>query len=363
MKTRPLRMASLLCSVGLALGVAACGGGGGGGDGHSDALPESFPVAGTLYYAPTSGDAKVPHIFSRSGELSMLYQTGTSFVERRLTSGTEQTIDVPLNFTDTITVTDYSVSENGMAWSQGGTASYYSPWLEDATLTAQTTNLVPGVCLTEDAEGARVMLGLTPSGKLMSARVNVFEDSSHMTFTSLIDPDKPSGTITAVAFACSGKTGFAATSDGRLLQFNTTATTPELTKLVSGQTFASFPLLQYTHPYIIWVDSHNDIRAYNLADTKRGAYLAVNVDPVGTMKNTVADVRLFGNLLLWSDDSEGNYNIWAANLDTMADENDYVEVTNAASDQRYPFYYAGVYYWQDNRNGKWEIWSYDSNKH
>jgi len=59
-----------------------------------------------------------------------------------------------------------------------------------------------------------------------------------------------------------------------------------------------------------------------------------------------------GNFLVWSDDRDGNWDIYAMRVDTREE----YRLSDHPADQRNPVISAGCVAWEDNRNGDWDIY-------
>ena len=62
-----------------------------------------------------------------------------------------------------------------------------------------------------------------------------------------------------------------------------------------------------------------------------------------------------GNYIVWQDNRNGNWDIYAYDLSTGAE----IPICTAAGDQTNPSVYGDNFVWQDNRNGNWDIYMYD----
>lgn len=362
MKVTRFAIVSIVFALGLTL--AACGGSSSDGDGNTDPLPNTFPVPGKALLSSADAEYQFPMAFAQPGGTTLFYKNSNGFF---IKTGEQEAVALQMigDANVNLGVTDYTMNDNYIAWNAGTPDSYLSRFASNATFSGATGQLASGMCIVKDSAGVGRLIAMQEGGTLVNAPLgSTFKDPSAISKQNLIDPDASPDPLPVLGFACAGKTGIVATTDGRLFKLtNMIAGVPTLTKLVEGEKFAVSPLLQYSHPYVVWMDKSNDVRSLNLSDAAPAAKLAINIDPQDRTGNApITDMRLFGSLVLWSDKSEGSYDIWAADLDTMVDENTYSQVTNDSHDQRYPYFFGGVYYWQDNRNGKWEIWSYDSNK-
>lgn len=353
-------------TVALAFGSAlvACGGSSSDGDGNTDPINKNFPVSGTPLLAAADKDYLFPMAFAQPDGTTLFYRNSTGFF---IKTGEQEPVALQMvgDANVNLGVTNLAMNGSYIAWNVNSPNTSVSRFTGNATISGSTGQLVGGMCMVKDDKDVERLIGMQESGTLVNAPLgSTLKDPSAISKQNLLDPEFAPDMLSVKAFACAGKTGIIATTDGRIYKLtNILNGTPTLAKLAEGEKFAPQPLLQYSHPYIVWMDANNDVRSLNLSDAAPTPKLAINIDPQNRTNNApVLDMRIFDSVVVWSDKSEGSYDVWAADLATMPDENTYPQVTNDAKDQRFPYIFNGVYYWQDNRNGKWEIWSYDSRK-
>lgn len=329
-------------------------------DEGTDGGDNTGPVQGEVFLSAEDGVTpyQVPVLFTNSdnGDVMILWRSNDEIFLKNLTLNTEiQTLNMAGMGTVGYGVAHYAVDKDYFVWNSGSPQTFRHQFATEVTVSAQTGNLAPGYCIIANRLGEKSFVATQPGGYLYQMRLARFTDTQEISNKiTLLDPLRGSEPLSIAAFACAGQTGYIATQDGRLFDLNLYNNTPTLEEpLISGE---QFNLLQFSPPYLVWVDRDGDIKMYNV-ETKQPPVLAINVDPIQRATSRVSDLRIFGSIVVWSDDSEGNFDLWAADLATMQNENDYRQVTNHPSDQTFPFIHGNKLYWQDNRNGLAEIWS------
>jgi hypothetical protein len=339
--------------------LSACGGGDE--DTSADGDADTGPVQGDVFLTAEdeATNFHAPALFKNiDSEDIIVWRSETQIFYKNLTYDTAiKTISMEGLSSATYGVNHYAVNGNYFVWNSNTPQTYRYQFATDVTAKAQTGSLAPGYCIMTDRLGNESFVAVQPGGYMYQLRLAKFTDTQEISNKiTLLDPDLNSEPISVRAFACKQQYGYVATTDGRLFEVNLFDNTPSLgAPLVTGE---QFDLLQVDPPYIIWLDQNGDIKMYNL-DARSGATLAINVDPIQRSTSRVSDLRLFGSVVVWSDDSEGSYDIWAADLATMENENDYRQITNNSADQSFPFIFDGKLYWEDNRNDLSEIWMSD----
>ncbi len=330
----------------LALGCADDGGNNGGDDDQP-----SGPISGTLVLGGDGVDYKMPTIYEKEIQTLIVFHNSSGIYYQAMDASDPQAVDMMGSTSVPWSVGQYAMNENYFVWNVAD--SYRHRW-NGTTEFAQTGSLVPGLCISRDLRDLDVLVGTRPGGQLYKIALSTFTDPKEREPITLVDPGT-SISMSVGSFTCKGSVAIVGTTDGRLFKVNLDDANPTAQKLAEGQHFGG--VLQYADPWVAWVDQEtNDIMTYNFTDAAVPA-VAVNVDPLNTNAALIVDLRLFGTVLVWSDNSNGNYDLWAADLETMNDENDYIQVTNEANDQRYPFLHGSEIYWEDHRNGDFaEIW-------
>ena len=104
--------------------------------------------------------------------------------------------------------------------------------------------------------------------------------------------------------------------------------------------------------YIVWQDNRNgnwDIYAYDLST---GAEI-----PICTSTGDQTNPSVYGDNFVWQDNRNGNWDIYMCDL--SKDPANPIRITNNTFDQTKPAIYGDKIVWQDNRNGNWDIYMYD----
>lgn len=350
----PFRLTLLACLLATLL-LFSCSGDGDEGEVDGD---DTGPIKGDQYYDGEGAGAQAPYFFrDGNGDDILLYRNQSGIYHKNMTFDNPPSgIDLLGMASPALGVTQFAVNENYFVWNANTPQTYRHQWLTNTTLDASTGPLAPGFCLVRRA--SETFTAATPGGYMFNITLSKFTDTSELANrTTLLDPALGSDPISVQAFACSGALAFVATNDGRLFDFNTNDNNPTLNPFAvdDGKLIS---LLQFSSPYLVWVDVNGDIQMYN-TQTDEGPVLAINVDPLERNTIAVDDIRIFGSIVLWSDDSEGDYNIWAADLEAMEDENDYIQVTSHNANQRFPFLFDGMIYWEDDRGDIPEIYTGD----
>ncbi len=316
---------------------------------------DAGPIAGNVVLSDENRNFQVPHVFDLNGQSTILFRDVNGIFAYRMNAGDLIPIDTLGSTALGYGVNQYVVDDNYFVWNTRTTSSYRYQWAVSTTRDAQTGPLVPGMCIITDQLNQKAFVAVKESGDMFQIALSNFSDTSELDPIRLLDPDQTSTPVQIQAFSCEGGRGFVGSADGRLFEVNLLDSTPTLTPLFEVDD-SYFAMLQFSDPYLVWINSNNDIWLYN-TETQDGPRLAVDVDPVNRTTSRVEDLRIFGSVVVWSDDSEGNYNIWAADLETITDPAIYPQITNEPNDQRFPYIYQQKVYWQDNRNGNWEVFS------
>jgi beta propeller repeat protein len=77
--------------------------------------------------------------------------------------------------------------------------------------------------------------------------------------------------------------------------------------------------------------------------------------PVTTNEHDQVDLAIYGDIVVWRDDRNGNYDICGYNLSTQEE----FQITRDIHAQDNPAIYQNTVVWEDNRNGNWDIYGYD----
>ena len=102
--------------------------------------------------------------------------------------------------------------------------------------------------------------------------------------------------------------------------------------------------------YIVWQDNRNgnwDIYAYDLST---GAEI-----PICTATGDQTNPSVYGDNFVWQDNRNGNLDIYMYDISTNTTK----QITNNTADQTNPAIYGDKIVWQDNRNGNLDIYMYD----
>ena len=102
--------------------------------------------------------------------------------------------------------------------------------------------------------------------------------------------------------------------------------------------------------YIVWQDNRNgnwDIYAYDLST---GAEI-----PICTAAGDQTNPSCYGDNFVWQDNRNGNLDIYMYDISTNVTK----QITNNTSDQTNPAIYGDKIVWQDYRNGNWDIYMHD----
>ncbi|RJO73043.1 MAG: hypothetical protein C4523_02175 [Myxococcales bacterium] len=345
----------LLAIAALAFGLAFVGCSGGDGEENGDADQGGGPVRGEKVLGDEEREYKVPHVFSLGGEDTILFRNDTGISAMKLNAMQLVPIDTKGLTNLAYGPTQYAVDESYLVWNIETALSYRFQWALATTQEASTGPLAPGFCIRNDSFSQRVLTAVQRGGYMYNIALAKFTDPTQLSRITLLDPDQQSTPVSISAFACKGAEGFVGATDGRMLRVNLNDSNPTLEVLFHD---GGFDLLQYDPPYLVWLDQSNDIRMYNL-ETGDGPKIVADVDPNNQSSARVDDLRLFGSVVVWSDNSEGNYNVWAVDLATQGDDvANYPQITRETSDERFPFLYGGKVYWEDHRNdGRAEIWA------
>ncbi len=341
---------SLILVMVLGLFLAACGSSDEDADGDIDG-DTNEPTGGQLFLGGNENGYMLPHLFTHDGELAVLYRNALGIFLQKPYTGDTITVDMLGQTNPNYGVTNYTLNENYLVWNESG-LTYRYQW-NRSTLSAQTGLLAPGMCITKNLRGDDVLVGAASSGQMYTIALSNFNDAQERVPKSLTDPADNTENIRVHSFACSGETALVGSEDGRLFSLNLNDPTPTLVTLpnVSGE---SFDLLQYSPPYVVWVDLANDIKVYSLEAQLEP--LVLDVDPNNRVPEyRLRDLRIFDNIVLWSDTSSGSSDIWGADLTLTQGGVDYIQITNEIHDQSYPFIYENKIYWQDNRDDLDEI--------
>jgi TolB protein len=76
---------------------------------------------------------------------------------------------------------------------------------------------------------------------------------------------------------------------------------------------------------------------------------------VTTNERNQAIPAIYGDIVVWQDERNGNLDIYGYSLSTKEE----FEITTDSSHQRSPAIYGNTVVWEDNRNGNWDIYGYN----
>jgi len=313
--------------------------------------------AGSMLLGDDGRSYAVPHVFLRDGDATLLYRTEDTIEAYNLRNEQKVLVNLSGESVPSYGVTQYAVSDNYFVWNYGSSTYRYN-WVTQSTKSNNANTLASGFCIMKDRMDLSMFVSAQTGGYLYRVRLDQFPQTDP---DALLDPDNGIDTVGVQAFACADTAGFVGTSDGRLFQINLLDNSPTLgTPITTGE---HFELMQYNAPYLVWLDIDGNVKLYN-TDTKENVKLAVNIDPQGRATARIRDMRLHvdesaGQVwILWSDNSEGSFDIYMADLINMEDKNDYQLLTKDSDNQSFPFYHQGTLYWVDDSNDPEapEIW-------
>jgi len=321
-----------------------------GGDGGEDEEEEdNGPVQGEVVLGEEGVNYMMPHIAMIDSQYHLVYRTDTDVFARQLEGDTELKVVMDGVSLGNYAINQYLVNENYFVWNPGASAKTFRYRWRDSKAEAGFTEVpVPGFCIYEASRGQELVF-ITGSGDLKTPLLYDISNIAEMDNLTALH-------IKAASFACEGLKAWVSTTDGTLYFVPRADSNPELEEIASGAG-RQYNLITFSDPYLLWVDEAGDIWVYNTS-TKEEPKILFDVDPVRTASQNPVDMRVFGTIVVWSDDSEGSFDIWAGDIvKALADPAyEYVQVTNEAHDQRYPYISNGMIFWQDNRDEDWQIW-------
>ncbi|OYT48326.1 hypothetical protein B6U83_03690 [Thermoplasmatales archaeon ex4484_36] len=100
---------------------------------------------------------------------------------------------------------------------------------------------------------------------------------------------------------------------------------------------------------IVWQDGRNgnwDIYAYDLT--------TYNEWRITTDSSAQVNPKIYRNTIVWQDARNGNWDIYMYDLTTSSEQ----RITTDSSDQKYPDIYGDVIVWQDARHGNDDVFMY-----
>jgi len=352
MNYKPLKNVKILLAVLFTVSlIFSCGGGE---DENTDGDTGPEQVAGEMFLGGDDTNYKVPHLFLRDSDTYITYRNEDGIYFKNLNIN-DQTKSMSLegSAAPAYAVNQYAISNNYFVWNAGTQNTYRYQWATATTQLAKTDALAPGFCITKDYLDQDILASAHRGGYLYTIKLSKFSDDTEISNRStLFDPENNGEQIQVQSFACSGSYGYVGGANGKLYSVNLRDNSPTLQGPIT--TGDSFSLLQVSGPIVVWVDAEGDIKKYDTSTPNTAPVVAVDVQYFQATSN-IQDMRIFDNVVIWSDDSDGNYNIWGANLTAMKNVNDYVQITKEAGNERYPFVFQGQLYWEDDRNGFAEI--------
>jgi len=312
-------------------------------------VDDGGPVQGEVVLGEEGVNYMMPHIVQIDSQYHLLYRTDTDIFARVVEGDAELQVAMQGVSAGNYGINQYVVNENYFVWNPGASAKTYRYRWRDSKAEAGFTEVpVPGFCIYESTRGQELVL-MTSSGDLKNPLLSDIANPSEMDNLTALH-------VHAVSFACDGLKAWVASTEGSLYFVPRADSNPEMEEIASGAG-RQYNLISFSDPYLLWVDEAGDIWVYNTS-TKEEPKILFDVDPVKTATQNPNDMRVFGTLVVWSDDSEGSFDIWAGDIvKALADPTyEYVQVTNESHDQRYPYISNGIIYWQDNRDEDWQIW-------
>lgn len=351
MSFKQLKLNEIIAVLAIVSLMFACGGGGD--DDNNNESPEQ--IAGEMFLGGDDIDYMMPHLFVKNTDQYIMFRNSEGIYFKNLSiNGSVDSIPLQGSSAPSYAVNQYALNDNYFVWNASTTNSYRYQWATNTTQVAKTDALAPGFCITKDSLGQDILAATHRGGYLYTIKLSKFTDTAEISSrASLFDPENNNTQIQVQSFACVDSIGYVGAQNGKLYSVNLRDATPSLVGPLAEN--ESFNLLQISGNYLVWVNAEGDIKMLDTNNAAAGATLAVDVF-AGQSTSNIRDLRIFDNILIWSDDSEGNFNLWGANLDTMKNVNDYVQITKETGNEKYPFIYDGKVYWQDDRNGGAEIY-------
>ena len=115
---------------------------------------------------------------------------------------------------------------------------------------------------------------------------------------------------------------------------------------------------------VIWMDSRNgnwDIYGYNLSGEKEFPVTMSPSEepenviiPIVTNSNSQRSPAIYGDIVVWYDNRDGNRNIYRYSLSKGESP-----ITADSKTQKFPAIYEDTVVWMDSRNGNWNIYGYN----
>ncbi len=219
--------------------------------------------------------------------------------------------------------------------------------------------LAPGYCLSPD--GAYLVYATQDNYWYRQSLVSFQgrDNTSHIDF-AVLDPDTDEQ-LRIKSFACDASVALAFFVDenNRLYSITYGDPTPKVSRHLKNYSEPIYGRqLQIANGWVVWLggDDANDIWGYSYQTGGDEPVKLAETDPAGAGIGQIEDMRAMGDVITWSDDKNGSYDIWWINLANFQDENHYYQLTTSSGNERYPYYFNQYIYWQDDRNGQWDIY-------
>lgn len=125
----------------------------------------------------------------------------------------------------------------------------------------------------------------------------------------------------------------------------------ETDSFFEGPLAASF-FVDVSGDIIIWIKDMESYQVY-------GFDMSIWQDfPITTNSVGLADPAIDGNIVVWVDQRNGNYDIYGADISDRSNPVEFIICTDANT-QRDPAISGNIIVWEDNRNGNMDIYGYD----
>lgn len=171
---------------------------------------------------------------------------------------------------------------------------------------------------------------------------DVFFNSRAITLTSL-DPDDPC-VVDSTIINATVTFDFGEDENSVVQGFSFTGAQPTEFAIGTATSSQNYPAIYGN--IVVWQDSRNgnyDIYGKNLSTGQEFA--------ICTAANTQSSPAIYGDVVVWHDSRNGNNDIYAKNLSTGQE----FAVCTAENNQEVPVIYDDIVVWQDVRNGNYDI--------